>query len=75
MLRLFKYLIKTIAMLIRVYRWLQRLKRKIVSWFGGNKHQSQTSGKTTILHQASTQPTKKVFGSDEGSYVDYEELK
>lgn len=75
MLRLFRFLLKAIIILIRVFRWLQRLKRKIVSWFKGKPSNTNQQSKTTIIHQASATPSKKVFGSDEGSYVEFEELK
>lgn len=75
MLRLFRYLLKTIMVLIRVYRWFQRLKRRIVSWFSGKPAGTSQQAKATIIHQAPAKPTKKVFESDEGSYVDFEEVR
>ena len=75
MLRFLKYLFKAIVLLIRVFRWLQRLKRKIVSWFSGKPADTNQHAKATIIHQAPTKPTKKVFESDEGSYVEFEEVK
>ena len=75
MLRLFRYLLKTIMVLVRVYRWFQRLKRRIVSWFSGKPSGSSQQQKATIIHPTDTKPVKKVFGSDEGNYVEFEELK
>ena len=76
MLRFLKYLFKAIVLLIRVFRWLQRLKRKIVSWFSGKPASTSQHSKATIIHTAETTTQKrKVFESDEGSYVEFEEVK
>ena len=76
MLRLFRFLLKAIIILIRVFRWFQRLKHKIVSWFKGKPAGTSQQSKTTIIHPSEpTTQKRKVFGSDEGSYIDYEELK
>ena len=76
MLRLFRFLLKAIIILIRVFRWLQRWKRKIVSWFSGKPSDTSQQSKTTIISPAESTPKKrKVFGDDEGSYIDYEEVR
>ena len=76
MLRLFRYLLKTIIILVRVFRWLQRLKRKIVSWFKGTPTGTSQQSKTTIIHPSEpTSQKRKVFGSDEGEYVEFREVK
>lgn len=76
MLRFFRFLLKAIIILIRVFRWLQRWKHKIVSWFKGRPLGTNQYSKTTIIHPAEpSTPKRKVFGSDEGSYVEFEELK
>lgn len=77
MLRVFQFILKAIIILVRVYRWLQRMKRKIVSWFSGKS--PNTTGqhsKTTIIHSSDSPTTqkRKVFGSDEGEYVDFREV-
>ncbi len=76
MLRLFRYLLKTIMVLIRVFRWLQRLKRKIVSLFSGKPTSTSQHSKATIIHTANTTTQKrKVFERDEGEYVEFREVK
>ena len=76
MLRFFRFLLKAIIILIRVFSWLQRWKRKIVSWFKGKPSGTSQYSKTTIIHPAEpSTPKRKVFGSDEGSYIDYEEVR
>lgn len=76
MLRLFRFLLKAIVLLIRVFRWLQRWKRKMVSWFSGKPSGTGQQSKTTIIHPSvPSTPKRKVFGSDEGEYVEFKEVK
>ena len=75
MLKIFRYLLKTIMVLIQVYRWFQRLKRKIVSWFHGKPSGTSQQQKATIIHPTDAKPVKKVFGSDEGEYIEFKEVR
>jgi hypothetical protein len=48
----------------------------MVSWFSGKPSGTGQQSKTTIIHPSEpSTPKRKVFGSDEGEYVEFKEVK
>ena len=76
MLRVIRFVLRAIVLLIRVFRWLQRWRRRIAAWLRGKPTASGVHGGTTIVNPTEQAPSRrKVFGSDEGEYVDFVEVK
>jgi len=75
MFKFLRFLFRTFVVLYRIYQWILRQKRKIRSWFAGSTANHGHQGhKTTISRPSTHKKKRKVFGKDEGHYVDYEEM-
>lgn len=79
MLRFFKFIVKMIFAIMRFYGYYKLCKQKILSFFGSNKIHKTTGhrAENTVSDTTSSFKRKKtkVFADDEGSYVDFEEMK
>lgn len=78
MISLIKFLLRTIQFFIRVHARLKSWKNKVHDFFSGKSGNRQSDGVTIDLSniQDAGQDTKrKIFAKDEGTYVDFVEVK
>lgn len=72
MFKFFQFLIKAITLWIRTKGWIDRQKSRISGWFSCKPTKTQKI-RTTIISPDTVRKRKKIFGRNEGSYVEFEE--